>query len=94
MLISPRAGLAFSSPLRNSSRDRGTRDEREASLDGLVPHVSSHRPHVGDGFENIPRARQQPMTGRQELHAASGAAEERHAELVFQALDLPAQRRL
>jgi hypothetical protein len=34
------------------------------------------------------------MTGRQELHAAGGAAEERHAELVLQALDLPAQRRL
>jgi methionyl aminopeptidase len=34
------------------------------------------------------------MTGRQELHAPSGAAEERHPELVLQALDLPAQRRL
>lgn len=47
-----------------------------------------------DGLEDFARVRKEDLTGGQELHSARSSAEEGGAELVFEAADLAAHRRL
>jgi hypothetical protein len=79
---------AASAPV--ASAPRGSRDH--LAIGEIV--VQRQPPHVRDGLQNVTRARQQAMTGRQELDPTGGSTKERNAELVLETADLTAQRRL
>ena len=59
---------------------------------GWIVDVERQLPHVRNGLQDVARAGQQAKTGRQELHASSGATKERNAELILEAADLAAER--
>jgi methionyl aminopeptidase len=48
--------------------------------------------HSRHGVQHVAGARQQPVTGRQELYASCRTTKQGHAELVFESADLTAQR--
>jgi hypothetical protein len=51
-------------------------------------------PYPCDGVEDVPRPRQELVTGRQELNALRSPQKERHSQLMFQTADLSAEWRL
>jgi hypothetical protein len=64
----------------------------ELSLGPIV--VQRQTPHVRHRLQDVTRARQQTMTGRQELDPARGSTKERNAELMLETADLAAERGL
>lgn len=94
--------VARSAPLATGARElagggagarRGPSSRSLIGSGGLVA-VERQLPHVRNGLQDVARAGQQAKTGRQKLHAARGAPKQRNTQLLLEAADLAAKRRL